>query len=225
MDLFGIGPACAARILVDVGDVTRFPDRGHFASWTGTAPLEASSGDVQRHRGAPGREPALQPRPAPRRRRPAPPRHRRPGLLPAQARRGQGRPRGAALPTPADLRHRLPPAPRRRRPHRSRPGRRPSGSGKTRRGDYEGQRGRPDPGHRHFGPVTSRTRTGHARPGPRERESMRWPRGVAMLLQQFSLGVVRRPAPGTMEPAPPRWVCFRKVSSSPAASGSCRIVA
>jgi transposase len=50
MDLFGIGPAGAARILVDVGDVTRFPDRGHFASWTGTAPLEASSGDVQRHR-------------------------------------------------------------------------------------------------------------------------------------------------------------------------------
>jgi transposase len=30
--------------------VTRFPDRNHFASWTGTAPLDASSGDQIRHR-------------------------------------------------------------------------------------------------------------------------------------------------------------------------------
>jgi transposase len=32
MDLHGIGPAGAARILADVGDVRRFPDRNHFAS-------------------------------------------------------------------------------------------------------------------------------------------------------------------------------------------------
>ena len=50
MDLFGIGPAGAARILSDVADVARFPDRNHFASWTGTAPLDASSGDQIRHR-------------------------------------------------------------------------------------------------------------------------------------------------------------------------------
>ncbi|MGH9263043.1 MAG: transposase, partial [Acidimicrobiales bacterium] len=50
MDLYGIGPAGAARILSDVGDVARFPDRNHFASWTGTAPLDASSGDQIRHR-------------------------------------------------------------------------------------------------------------------------------------------------------------------------------
>jgi transposase len=50
MELFGVGPACAARILSDVGDVARFPDRNHFASWTGTAPLDASSGDQIRHR-------------------------------------------------------------------------------------------------------------------------------------------------------------------------------
>jgi transposase len=49
-DLFGVGPAGAARILCDVGDVARFPDRNHFASWTGTAPLDASSGDQIRHR-------------------------------------------------------------------------------------------------------------------------------------------------------------------------------
>jgi transposase len=50
MNLCGIGPAGAARILADVGDVARFPDRNHFASWTGTAPLDASSGDQIRHR-------------------------------------------------------------------------------------------------------------------------------------------------------------------------------
>src|SRR5687767_9110982 len=49
MDLRGIGPAGAARILADVGDVARFPDRNHFASWTGTAPLDAS-GEQIRHR-------------------------------------------------------------------------------------------------------------------------------------------------------------------------------
>ncbi len=50
MDIHGIGPASAARILADVGDVTRFPNRSHFASWTGTAPIEASSGEHTRHR-------------------------------------------------------------------------------------------------------------------------------------------------------------------------------
>ena len=38
LDLHGIGPSGAARLLVEVGDITRFPDRNHFASWTGTAP-------------------------------------------------------------------------------------------------------------------------------------------------------------------------------------------
>jgi transposase len=50
MDLVGIGPAGAARILADVGDIARFPDRNHFASWTGTAPIDASSGEQIRHR-------------------------------------------------------------------------------------------------------------------------------------------------------------------------------
>jgi len=50
MDLHGIGPSGAARLLVEVGDITRFPDRDHFASWTGTAPIDASSGDQVRHR-------------------------------------------------------------------------------------------------------------------------------------------------------------------------------
>jgi transposase len=48
--LHGIGPSGAARLLVEVGDITRFPDLGHLASWTGTAPIDASSGDQKRHR-------------------------------------------------------------------------------------------------------------------------------------------------------------------------------
>ena len=50
LDLTGIGPSGAARLLVEVADITRFPDRGHFASWNGTAPIDASSGDHVRHR-------------------------------------------------------------------------------------------------------------------------------------------------------------------------------
>jgi transposase len=50
LHLHGIGPTGAARLLVEVGDVSRFPDRNHFASWTGTAPIDASSGDHVRHR-------------------------------------------------------------------------------------------------------------------------------------------------------------------------------
>jgi transposase len=49
-DIVGVGPVIAGAILGEVGDVTRFPTRHHFASFTGTAPLEASSGDIVRHR-------------------------------------------------------------------------------------------------------------------------------------------------------------------------------
>ena len=50
MGLRGVGPVVAARTLADVGDVARFADRNRFASWTGTAPLDASSGEQDRHR-------------------------------------------------------------------------------------------------------------------------------------------------------------------------------
>jgi transposase len=50
LEINGIGPAGAARILADVGDIARFADRNRFASWTGTAPLDASSGEQIRHR-------------------------------------------------------------------------------------------------------------------------------------------------------------------------------
>ena len=50
MQIPGVGPVVAARILADVGDVARFADRNRFASWTGTAPIDASSGEQNRHR-------------------------------------------------------------------------------------------------------------------------------------------------------------------------------
>ncbi len=49
-DIVGVGPITAATILGEVGDVARFASSDHFASYTGTAPIEASSGDVVRHR-------------------------------------------------------------------------------------------------------------------------------------------------------------------------------
>jgi transposase len=44
-ELNGIGPSGAARLLGDIGDIDRFRTAAHFASWNGTAPIEASSGD------------------------------------------------------------------------------------------------------------------------------------------------------------------------------------
>jgi transposase len=49
-DLHGIGPSGAARLIGDVADIHRFASRARFASWNGTAPLDASSGDQNRHR-------------------------------------------------------------------------------------------------------------------------------------------------------------------------------
>lgn len=39
LELHGIGPSSAARLLADIGDIHRFADRDKFASWNGTAPL------------------------------------------------------------------------------------------------------------------------------------------------------------------------------------------
>ena len=65
MDIFGVGPAGAARVLADVGDVARFADRNRFASWTGTAPLDVATeppgrravSDVRRPLGSGARQP------------------------------------------------------------------------------------------------------------------------------------------------------------------------
>jgi transposase len=49
-EIFGIGPILAAKIIGTVADVGRFPTKARFASYSGTAPVEASSGEVVRHR-------------------------------------------------------------------------------------------------------------------------------------------------------------------------------
>jgi transposase len=43
-EIFGVGPAVAAAVLGDTGDIARFPSSDHFAAYNGTAPVEVSSG-------------------------------------------------------------------------------------------------------------------------------------------------------------------------------------
>ena len=49
-DLHGIGDVTAAKILARSGAVRRIRSASAFASYRGVAPIEVSSGDVQRHR-------------------------------------------------------------------------------------------------------------------------------------------------------------------------------
>ncbi len=50
LEIHGVGPIVAAIVLGHVGDPRRFPTRDRFASYNGTAPIEASSGPHVRHR-------------------------------------------------------------------------------------------------------------------------------------------------------------------------------
>jgi transposase len=50
VEIRGVGVVVAAPILGHVGDITRFASAAHFASYNGTAPIEASSGERRRHR-------------------------------------------------------------------------------------------------------------------------------------------------------------------------------
>jgi transposase len=49
-ELFGVGPYVAAIVIGYTGDVTRFANRDQFAAYTGTAPIEVSSGGRVVHR-------------------------------------------------------------------------------------------------------------------------------------------------------------------------------
>lgn len=49
-DLFGVGPMTAAVLIGNTGDIRRFRNRDHFAAYTGTAPVEFSSGGRIVHR-------------------------------------------------------------------------------------------------------------------------------------------------------------------------------
>ena len=46
----GVGPVCAAQLLVSSGDPRRMANEASFAALGGTNPLDASSGKQQRHR-------------------------------------------------------------------------------------------------------------------------------------------------------------------------------
>lgn len=64
LGLYGIGPSGAARLLGDIGDISRFPTAARFASWNGTAHIDASSGRPPTPSTLPRRQPQNQPRPA-----------------------------------------------------------------------------------------------------------------------------------------------------------------
>jgi transposase len=49
-EVYGAGPVVTATVLGDVGAISRFPTRDHFAAYNGTAPIEASSGNHTVHR-------------------------------------------------------------------------------------------------------------------------------------------------------------------------------
>jgi len=49
-EIFGVGPVVAAIVIGDVGDVSRFASRDHFAAYNGTAPIEVSSGSRKIYR-------------------------------------------------------------------------------------------------------------------------------------------------------------------------------
>jgi transposase len=49
-ELFGVGPMTAAILIGNTGDIRRFRNRDHFAAYTGTAPVEFSSGGRIAHR-------------------------------------------------------------------------------------------------------------------------------------------------------------------------------
>jgi transposase len=49
-EIFGVGPVVAATVIGGVIDVSRFPDRNHFAAYNGTAPVEVSSGNRKIYR-------------------------------------------------------------------------------------------------------------------------------------------------------------------------------
>lgn len=50
LDQCGVGPVCAAQLVVSTGDPERMRSEASFAALAGTSPVEASSGATRRHR-------------------------------------------------------------------------------------------------------------------------------------------------------------------------------
>jgi transposase len=50
LEEYGVGPVCAAQLLVSSGDLSRMRSEASFAALAGTSPIDASSGKQRRHR-------------------------------------------------------------------------------------------------------------------------------------------------------------------------------
>ena len=152
LQLHGIGPSGAARLLADVGNIHRFASRDHFASWNGTAPLDASSGQQQRHRlsraGNRRINRALHIMAIVQLRNPTEGR----AYYDATQGRREDLDGSHAVPQTTPVQHRLPADAPRPGQHAG------NGPGRALGDDTKIQRDRPDPGHRLFGQATSRTR-------------------------------------------------------------------
>ena len=172
MDLHGVGPVVAARVLADVGDVTRFADRNRFASWTGTAPLDASSGEQNRHRLSRAGNRRMN--------------HMihiaaisqirldTEGRAYYRRKRAEGK---KSLEAIRCLKRRISDAIYRQLLDDAKRGERWHGSGRALQGVSRIQRGRPSPAHRHFGSATSRTREKDATPDRLTTEGSRYDAG------------------------------------------------
>jgi transposase len=112
--IVGISHVLAAKILGHTGPIERFPTSDAYANYSGTAPIEVSSGDAVRHR-LPLWEPPAKQCPAHGCPCPAVPPRSWPRLLPAQDRRGQEQEGSHALPQAPGRQARLPATSRRQR--------------------------------------------------------------------------------------------------------------
>ncbi|NKX56682.1 transposase [Arthrobacter mobilis] len=105
----GCGPLTAAKILGETAGIGQFHTQACFAMHAGSTPDPVWSGNTPgRDPALPRRQPAAALRPAPDRAHPDPAARPRPGLLPAQARRGQKHQGGPALPQKTTRQNRLP---------------------------------------------------------------------------------------------------------------------
>jgi len=110
MDLRGVGPVVAARVLADVGDVARFAEPQPVRVLDRHRTLGRLLGRAEPAPALPSGQPPDQPHDPHRRGHPDPTRHRGSGLLPTQAGRGQEAPGGDQVSQAQDLRRHLPPS-------------------------------------------------------------------------------------------------------------------
>jgi transposase len=97
--IFGVGPVVAASAIGITADVSRFPNRDHFASFNGTAPIRRVLGREEGLPALPTRQPPSQPRHPHGRDHPdQAPAQRGPRLLRPQGGRGQGPQGGPPMP-------------------------------------------------------------------------------------------------------------------------------